>query len=513
MVRWVYRSPGNVTGRPARNAGMELLLPAPCLVVLVGPSGSGKTTWAAEHFAATEVVSSDGLRAMVGAGADDQAASTAAFGVLELIVDERIRRGLTTVIDTLGFDEDNRRRWIGKAHETGIPAHAVVFDTPPAVCEERNEARERPIPKTVLRKQMSRFRQVATTLADDGFDGVHTQRPVAVVAPGVVTSTQPDREAPSPPPHTFGLMVSRFEWGEGRLGERLASIARRAEAAGFRDIWVMDHFRQIRGIGRPWEDMPEAYTALGFIAGATSSIRLGAMVSGITHRHPVVLGKMIATLDVLSGGRAICGLGVAWDGAEHESYGIDFPPVGVRYEILEETLQMLPLLWGKGSPSFSGRHIEAPELICYPRPVQDPIPIVIGGSGEKKTLRLVARYGHACNVFGDPSRVSHKTEVLRKHCAEIGRDPATIEVTHLTNALAASDRTRLREKVEMLRDRNTTAEQYMTRNNAGTVDDLVSLFTHYHEAGASHSVVSLPDVAAAGSIEAFGDVIAAFEAP
>lgn len=492
---------------------MELRLPAPSLVVLVGPSGSGKTTWAAQHFATTEVVSSDALRAVVGAGPDDQTASTAAFGILESIVAERMRRGLTTVIDTLGLNPGNRVRWVTLAHESKVPAHAIVFDTDPMVCEERNDARDRPIPKTALRRQISQFKRAREELEDEEFDGIHHEQPVAVVAPPVAdAATHRVDDTTSRPRHTFGLLVSRFDW-ESETGPTLASIARRAEDAGFRDIWVMDHFRQIRGVGRPWEDIPEAYIALGFIAGVTTTIRLGTLVTGITHRHPVLLGKTLASLDVLSGGRAICGLGIAWDEDEHNAYGIDFPPVPMRYEILEETLQMLPLLWGKGSPEFHGDHIEADELICYPRPVQETIPIMIGGSGERKTLRLVARYGDACNLFGDPERVLHKVGVLQRHCVDIDRDPSNIEVTHLTNALAAEDRPALRDRVEQMRDRNTTAERYMKQFNAGTPDDLETLFTGYADAGAGHSIVALPDVALDGSIEAFGDVIARFDSP
>lgn len=491
---------------------MELRLPAPSLVVLVGPSGSGKSTWAANQFATAEVVSSDTLRAMVGAGPDDQAAGTTAFQLLETIVTERLRRGLTTVVDTLGLNADNRARWVAMAHDSGIPAHAIVFDTDPAICVQRNETRDRPIPKTVLRRQISSFNKTRDLLGNEAFDGIHVQQPVAIVAPAVAAAVVTAAPPEAPPRHTFGLMVSRFDW-EPDLAPTLSSIAKRAEKAGFRDIWVMDHFRQIRGVGRPWEDIPEAYVALGFIAGVTTTIRLGALVTGITHRNPVVLGKMIASLDVLSGGRAICGLGIAWDKSEHHSYGIEFPAVSARYEMLEETLQMLPLLWGKGSPEFHGEHIDAAELVCYPRPVQDRIPIVIGGGGEKKTLRLVARYADACNLFGDPDRIRHKVDVLHRHCVEADRDPSTIEVTHLSNALAAPDRSALGDRVERLRDRNVTPERYMKQFNAGTPDDLEALFTRYAEAGADHSVVALPDVALEGSIEAFADVIARFASP
>jgi len=489
---------------------MELKLPAPSLLVLIGPSGSGKTTWARDHFAYGEVVSSDSLRGMVGAGEDDQTASPAAFDILEQIVDERLKRGLTVVIDTLGYSDEARARWIAKAHEAGIPAHAVLFDTPAQVCQQRNETRDKPIPKSVLKSQFSRFAAVSQKVSGEPFDVVHTQQPMAVVAPAVATSTATGRPERRRSGHTFGLIVSRMNWPEGDRGEQLASVATRAETAGFRDIWVMDHFRQIRGMGRPWEDLPEAYTALAFMAGATTTIRLGALVTGITHRPPIVLGKMLATLDVLSGGRAICGLGAAWDDAEHAAFGVEFPELATRYALLEETLRMLPLLWGKGTPAFIGRHIQSPELICYPRPIQDPIPILVGGGGEKRTLRLVAEYADACNVFGDPERVRHKANVLAGHCEEMQRDPTEIEVTHLTNALAAADRKELRERVDRMRDRNTTPESFMKRQNAGTVDDLTALFAAYAGAGAGHSIVAIPDVWEEGSIETFGSVIAAF---
>lgn len=487
---------------------METRLPAPSLVVLVGPSASGKTTWALEHFAQNEVISSDALRAMAGTGADDQQAGTTAFELLEQIVDERLGRELTTVIDTLGFDQKRRAGWIQRACQAGIPAYAVLFDTPGEECERRNALRDRPIPKTVLRKQVARFAKVSDAIADEGFDRVLNEQAVAVVAPQFIQEQAV--ETISDAGHTFGLMISRFDW-QGERSERapqLASIARRAEDAGFRDLWVMDHFRQIPQVGRAWEDMPESYTALAYLAGVTSTIRLGALVAGITYRNPVHLGKIVATLDALSGGRANCGIGAAWDEAEHRAYGWDFPPTSDRYELLEDTLKMLPLLWGKGSPRFEGKVIHADELVCYPRPIQEHIPILVGGSGEKKTLRLVAEYADACNVFGDPDRVRHKVDVLERHCAAVDRDPGEIEVTHLTSALVARDRDTLRERVEQLRGRNTSAESFSHRNAAGTPDDHAELFSAYSDAGASHSIVALPDVHLDGSIEAFGDVIA-----
>ncbi|MGH8943642.1 MAG: TIGR03560 family F420-dependent LLM class oxidoreductase [Acidimicrobiia bacterium] len=495
---------------------MELRLPAPCLVVLIGASSSGKSSWAATTFRETEIVSSDRLRGMVGAGEDDQQAGTAAFSILEQIVTERMRRRLTTVVDTLGFDRNNRRRWAAQAHEAGLPAFAVVFDTPADQARARNTERPRPIPKSVLDKQLSRFRAVRAEIDDDGFDRVIVEQPLALVAPSIAVAKDEaaeDRSATAG--HRFGLVINRFDWDEDRsqMAPRLASIASRAEAAGFDDLWVMDHFRQIPQVGRQWEDIPEAYTALAFLAGVTRRIRLGALVTGIGHRHPVVLGKTVATLDVLSGGRVNLGLGIGWDRAEHEGYGIPFPPVPARYEQLEDTLRMLPLLWGKGSPSFAGTTFSAPELICYPRPIQDPIPILIGGSGEKRTLRLVARYADACNLFGRPDAIRRKVGVLHQHCAEVERDPAEVEVSHLVNVMTAADRETLRERVELLRGRNVSVEAFMARHNAGTIEDQLDHMTGYQTAGASHSMVAIPDVHLDGSIEAFGEVIEGMHHP
>jgi len=494
---------------------MELKLPAPCVVVLIGPSSSGKTTWALEHFEASEVVSSDALRAMVGVDEDDQRASAAAFEVLEKVVDERIGRGLTTVIDTTGLHKKNRMSWMARSHDADLPIYAAVMDTPPDECERRNAERSRPLPKATLRKQITKFGDVVAGLEEEDFDGILSQQPVAAVPPQLVAAPQTDNVESTEVTHTFGLVLSRFNWSDdadARAGQ-IASVAQRAEQAGFRDIWVMDHFRQIHQVGRPWEDLPEAYTTLSYLAAVTSTVRLGTLVTAVTHRNPALLGKMVATLDVLSGGRANCGIGIGWDRKEHAGYGIDFPDVSQRYDLLEDTLEMLPLLWGKGSPSFEGRTLSAEELVCYPRPIQERIPILIGGSGEKRTLRLVAKYGDAANLFGSPDTVAHKVGVLHGHCDDLDRDLGTIQVTHLVNTLVASDRKELRRRVDALRSRDQSVEEYSKTHNAGTADELSEFFSRYDRAGARHSIVSIPDVSSIGSIEAFEPVITAFGSP
>ncbi|MGC2241124.1 MAG: TIGR03619 family F420-dependent LLM class oxidoreductase [Acidimicrobiia bacterium] len=491
---------------------MVLKLPTPSLVVLVGISGSGKSTWAEGVFATGEIVSSDRLRAMVGAGEDDQTAGTAALTILDQIVEARLTRKVTTVVDTLGFDRDARRRWVALAHAAALPAIAMCFDVAVAKAQARNEQRSRPIPKNVITRQGRRFKEVVHELSEDGFDHIHdfqTAAPVTskLVAPGPVTPVETSERS-----HTFGLMISRFNWGlvSLDLGAALASIAVRAEAAGFRDLWMMDHLRQIPQVGRPWEDIPEVWTSLAYVAASTSTLRLGALVSPVTHHHPLVLGKAVATLDVVSGGRANLGLGVGWDREEHRAYGIDFPPTAKRYQMLEDAVRALPMMWGKGSPGFEGETITAPQMACYPRPIQARIPITVGGSGEKKTLRLAAHHADACNLFGRPDKVARKVEVLREHCARLGREPSQVEVTHLVDAMTAIDRPILLDRIESLRPRSTTSDEFADQHNAGTVSDQLTHFQAYHDAGATHSIVVLPDVHIDGSIEDFGHVIEHF---
>ena len=202
----------------------------------------------------------------------------------------------------------------------------------------------------------------------------------------------------------------------------------------------MDHVLQIPQVGREWEDMLESHTTLGYLAGVTERIRLGTLVTGITYRNIAHLAKIVATLDVLSGGRAMCGIGAAWFEREHRLYGWEFPPLRERFDRLEDALELLPLMWGPGAPRFEGRTTTVEEATCYPRPLQERVPILVGGSGERRTLRLVARHADACNLFGDPDTVRRKVAVLHEHCAAEGRDPAVVEVTHFAPARAIGGR-------------------------------------------------------------------------
>jgi F420-dependent oxidoreductase-like protein len=194
----------------------------------------------------------------------------------------------------------------------------------------------------------------------------------------------------------------------------------------------MDHWFQMEMMWPADEPMLEGYTTLSFAAAKTERLRFRLLVTGVTYRHPGLLAKTVTTLDVLSGGRAELGIGAAWYEREHRGLGVQFPPLSERYERLEETLRICFQMWSDDNGPFEGKHYRLAETLCSPRPVSRPRPrVLIGGSGERKTLRLVATYADACNIIGDVSVVTHKVDVLRQHCERVGRDPADIEVTAL----------------------------------------------------------------------------------
>jgi F420-dependent oxidoreductase-like protein len=468
-------------------------LPDPCLVVLVGATAAGKSTWAAEWFAADQVVSSDRLRAVVGTGERDQRAGGDAFELLELIVAKRMRRRLTTVVDSTGLDGRRRASWLAHAERHGVPAFAVVFAPPAAVVRERNRARENPVPSKVVTAQLGEVEGVAERL--EGFVAVHEPEPVTLVPPGLVSALDAaGRQREDPVALEFGLQVSRFDWPghPATTAETLAALARAAEVAGFTSLWVMDHFLQIPQIGREWEDMLESHTTLAYLAGVTSTIRLGTLVTGIGYRNLAHLAKIVATLDVLSGGRALCGLGTGWWEREHRLYGWELGSRAERYARLEDALELLPLMWGPGSPRFEGRTTTVEEATCYPRPLQERIPILVGGSGERRTLRLVARHADACNVFGDAATVRRKVAVLHEHCAAEGRDPAEVRVTHLASA------------------RVIAHGEERAGQGAATVEEHVGRCRELAEAGVQTEIVGLSDADGPESVTRFADVIAAF---
>lgn len=293
-----------------------------------------------------------------------------------------------------------------------------------------------------------------------------------------------------------GLQICSFTWpgGPEAIGPTLARIVRQADDVGFDSIWVMDHFFQIRGLGKAEEPMLEGMTALGFMAAHSQRARLGLMVGGVHYRHPGLWVKATTTLDVLSGGRAWLGIGAAWNAEESRALAFPFPPLGERFEMLEETLQIAHAMFAgeRGTEgTHPGRRYQAERLLNSPQSLSRPrVPIMVGGGGEKRTLRLVAQYADACNVFGTPEGIARKYAILDAHCAAVGRDPNEIERSTLQNVRLQVD--------------GTSGE---------TASQVVDRFGDLGDAGAQHVIVEIKSVHEPNRLEIFGrDIIPALKA-
>ena len=288
-----------------------------------------------------------------------------------------------------------------------------------------------------------------------------------------------------------GLQISSFTWPDGpeSIGPTLARIVRQADDVGFDSIWVMDHFFQIRGNGRTEEPMLEGMTALGFMAAHSKRARLGLMVGGVHYRHPGLWVKATTTLDVLSGGRAWLGIGAAWNAEESRALAFPFPPLGERFEMLEETLRIAHAMFRgeRGSEeAFRGRHYRAERLLNSPQSLSRPrVPIMVGGGGERKTLRLVAQYADACNVFGSPEAIARKYGILDAHCAAVGRDPDEIERSTLQDVRLATD----------------------ADGGGEAPDRVVERFGELADAGAQHVILDLKAVHEPARLERFGRIV------
>jgi F420-dependent oxidoreductase-like protein len=272
--------------------------------------------------------------------------------------------------------------------------------------------------------------------------------------------------------------------GSRAIGPTLAATAQAAEEAGCSTFTMMDHWFQMEGFATAQDPMMEGYTSLGFVAGKTERITLSLMVTGVTYRYPGLLAKVVTTLDVVSGGRAMLGLGAAWYEREHLALGVPFPPIAERFERLEETLQICNQMWSDNDGPYDGKHYHLAETLCHPLPVQQPRPkILIGGGGERKTLKLVARYADACNLFAlGPVEVKRKLDILAQHCEDEGRDMATIKKT----IQGAADPTKdvdgfLRDMEEyaklgiaMVGVRNTTPDPVATARELGRIAPLLA---------------------------------------
>ena len=491
--------------------GTAVAVPDPALVVLAGASGSGKSAWAAEQYRPDEVVSSDRLRALVGSGEHDLDASADAFDLLDQIVAARLRRGLTAVVDTLGLDSARRRSYLGLARSSGMPAVAVLVDTDPAECRRRNRARDRPVPASVLEGQLRRMRAAVAEIRGEGWDLVTTARqaqPEGSHTPGTRMAACQQRQRPV----RMGLVLqlSRFPWDQDPAGPAgwLAAVARAAAEAGLQGIALMDHLIQIPQVGRAWEPIPEPWVTLGMLAGLEPGLRLGTLVTPVTFRAPGILAKTVATLDVLSGGRSFCGIGAGWWAREHAGFGLPFPPARARLDDLESAIETLRALWQPGTRPYRSERVWLPETTCYPRPVSR-IPVIVGGSGEKRTLDIAARLGDGCNLPSDIAALDRKLAIFRQHCLQAGRDPAEAEVTVLDVPVIGRDREHAASIVERLRGR-AAAPAFAQRHHAGTADDHIGRYRLLADRGVKTVFVSLPHLADPEDVLCLTPISAAF---
>ena len=290
----------------------------------------------------------------------------------------------------------------------------------------------------------------------------------------------------------FGLQIPNFTIGvpDAQLFQSVAGLAGTAESAGFESLWVMDHFYQLPALGGAPQPMLESYTLLGALAARTSRIRLGALVTGVTYRNPALLAKIVTTLDVISAGRAMLGIGAAWHDEEHEGLGVDFPPVAERMARLEEAVQICRAMFREEHPTFEGRYYRIKDAYNVPRPIQPGgPPILIGGGGEKRTLRLVAGYADLCNITGDVATVRHKVGVLREHCAAVGRDPSEITVSRLSTLVITDSAEETAATWEFLR---SAVGDDAAGFNVGTEEEIVAQVEELRAAGARYLIFNMP---------------------
>lgn len=318
----------------------------------------------------------------------------------------------------------------------------------------------------------------------------------------------------------MGLQIPNFTYpgvATEDLFERVADIARTAEESGFDSVWVMDHFFQLPLLGPPSNEMFEAYTLLGALAAKTERVQLGTMVTGNTYRNPALLAKEVTALDVISRGRAICGVGAAWFDVEHTALGFEFPSLRERMDRLEESLQILRLMFTQPVSTFEGRYYSIVDAYNSPPPVTPGgPPILIGGSGEKRTLRMVAQYADACNIFGGPEEIRRLVAVLERHCADVGRDPSTINKTRLGTLVLGPSREEADAKfADLLTARGMDVaslpadvlEQVRARVHVGGPDDILEQVTELLDAGLDGLIFNMPDAHELDSVRLAGEVL------
>jgi F420-dependent oxidoreductase-like protein len=316
----------------------------------------------------------------------------------------------------------------------------------------------------------------------------------------------------------LGFQIPNFTFPgvtDDKLFDHVAMLASTAEKAGFDSVFVMDHFYQLPNIGPRTDPMLEGYTVLAGIAARTKKIRLGTLVTGVTYRNPAFLAKVVTTLDIVSSGRAILGLGAAWNEDEHRGYGYEFPPVGERLSRLEEALQICRAMFREEAPTFEGRYYRIEGALNFPRPIQpNGPPIMIGGGGEQRTLKLVAQYADMCNIFGDVAMVRHKMDVLERHCETVGRDPSTIVKTRLGSLLIRKTDAEAERLFEQILNRpGIDKERVRTMFMVGGPERVAEQAQKLLDAGLDGLIFNLPHMEDPEAIELAGKTLAGLRQP
>jgi F420-dependent oxidoreductase-like protein len=311
----------------------------------------------------------------------------------------------------------------------------------------------------------------------------------------------------------FGLQKPIFTFDyrgdeTSQIIDSIKNLATSAENKGFDSFWVMDHFHQIPMIGKPEEPMLESWTTLSVLAGLTTKIKLGTLVTGIIYRYPAILAKIAATLDVLSKGRLFMGLGAAWNEEESHAYGIDYPPANERLSRLEEAVQIIRKMWTEEpSASFNGKYYQIHNAYCNPKPIQKPTPpILVGGSGEKRTLKIVAKYADACNLFGSTDTIKRKLNILKEHCKSVGREYDSILKTKLGFVVIENDKQTVEKKIHDF-FKGMPEEQIREFAIYGTPEDVLRQIELLEEVGIQYFIVDLEPSRELEALDVFANKI------
>jgi F420-dependent oxidoreductase-like protein len=315
----------------------------------------------------------------------------------------------------------------------------------------------------------------------------------------------------------FGLQHPNFSFDydsqdnnadTSQLADSLKNLITKAENSGFDSFWVMDHFHQIQFVGRPEEPMLEGWTVISMLAGITTKIKLGTLVTGAIYRYPSVLAKVAATLDVLSKGRLFMGIGAGWNEQESLAYGISFPSNQERMFRLEEAIQVIRKMWTEEPyASFNGKYYQIRNAYCNPKPIQKPSPpILIGGSGERKTLKIVAKYADACNLFGSPETVRKKLDILKEHCKNVGRDYDSILKTKIGAVIVDDNNDMAKNRVRKT-FREISEEQLKELVIYGTPEDVSRQIEIFEQVGIQYLIVNLEPYRELEALDTFASKI------